>query len=141
MYRFLIFLCLAVILIFTACSANQSCFSVTFQNNSDKDATLVFGNYNIFTLKGSSVTYFYVVEDKNAMLSFQGVKAEKFYYFHDHPGNTIIDDNKEVKGLEQKFNIQYYCKLYTENGQYKWDIISNYVGNNTGNAVYPKYLF
>jgi hypothetical protein len=140
--RKIFFFILAFMIFLTACSVGKNCFSIIYTNNSDKDATFTYGNYQIYVLKGTSVTYYYLVEDKKAKISLnKDVPVENFYYFHTYPGNSIIDDGKIVTGYEQLFNFQYEFVLRAENGVYKWYIKANYTGNKTDDITYPKYLF
>ena len=131
------FFCLLVIasvfaLILSTCAVNSTTGSIIFQNNSDKDATLIVGSTQLYTVKGgSSVTYFTAPKD-DVSISVTGVSVESF--------TTNFANKIKSVNLMDGYQLNFALTLNTI-GDNKYYVVFNpaYVGDTSKGSIASTY--
>ncbi len=107
-----------LLLTLTNCFVNESSYSIVFQNDSDKAATLKVGGNQMWVTAGGDWYFVYYTSQKKASVELTGVSIEGLYFFD--PA-FIMNPNgplREVESVDLELGYQYNFTLVLEDSEY-----------------------
>jgi len=121
---------IALLLTLTNCFVNESSYSIVFQNNSDKAATLKVGGNSMWVVAGGDWYYVLYTTQKKASIEVTGVSIEGVFY-----------GPAEVESIDLELGYQYNFNLVVNDGDYILYANPVYVGDQQDSDAADLFTF